>query len=128
MLLFIVVGIADSVYLTAVHYSALPLYCPQAAKVNCAQVIQSPLSEVGGIPISIGGIVWFAVFGILVFALPKLKVARNIWYIFALAAISYSLIGQGILGEICEYCLLLDLVLALSVIVGLKYGASVFRA
>jgi uncharacterized membrane protein len=122
LLLFVVVGLVDSVYLTAVHYSNLPLYCPDTGKINCVGVTTSVFSEVAGIPIALGGVVWFAVFGILILALPKIKVLRNIWYILALGAVAYSLIGQGILGEICIYCCVLDSVLLLSVFVGLRYS------
>ena len=46
---------------------------------------------------------------------PKIKVARNIWIMFGLAGVAYSIIGQVILGEICEYCVLLDVAILLSV-------------
>ncbi len=128
MLVFIIIGLVDSLYLTAVHYTALPLYCPAGTRVNCEQVITSSLSEVAGIPISIGGIVWFAAMGIFVLAGLKMKIVRNVWYILALGAVAYSLVGQTILGEICEYCILLDLMLALSVIVAIRYGPAVFPA
>ena len=126
LLLFIVIGLVDSAYLTAVHYTALPLYCPETTTINCVGVTTSSLSEVAGIPIALGGLVWFAGFAVLVLALPKLKVVRNIWYILAIGAVAYSLIGQAILGEICIYCNLLDAMLALCVIIGLFYKGAVF--
>ena len=126
LLVFIIIGLVDSLYLTAVHYTTLPFYCPEGAGVNCENVVTSPLSEVAGIPISIGGIVWFAVMGIMVLVQLKLKIVRNVWYIFALGAVAYSLIGQGILGEICEYCILLDVMLVLSVVIAVRYKAALF--
>ena len=128
LLLFIVIGLVDSIYLTAVHYSALPLYCPNSGRIDCAAVVQSSLSEVAGIPVSIGGIVWFAVFGVLLLALPRFNVVRNLWYIFALGAVAYSLAGQEILGKLCVYCDLLDAMLLLCVIIGLKYVTVIFSA
>lgn len=128
LLLFIVIGLADSAYLTAVHYTPLPFYCPETAVINCVGVTTSSLSEVAGIPIALGGLAWFAGFAVLVMALPKLKVIRNVWYILALGAVAYSLAGQAILGEICIYCGLLDAMLALCVIVGLFYKGAVFSS
>ena len=115
LLLFVIIGIVDSAYLTAVHYTNLSLYCPEGGVVNCTQVVTSVYSTVAGIPIAIGGLVWFIALGILVFWLPKLKAVRNIWIIFVLVAVAYSIIGQALLGEICEYCVLLDIMILLSV-------------
>ncbi|MDE1865983.1 MAG: hypothetical protein KGH94_05085 [Candidatus Micrarchaeota archaeon] len=126
LLFFVAIGLIDSVYLTIVHYTNLPLYCPETTTINCVGVTTSAFSQVAGIPIALGGVIWFAVFGVLVLALPKIKVLRNIWFILAVGAVAYSLVGQGILGEICVYCDLLDLMLALSVIVGLRYSAEIF--
>jgi uncharacterized membrane protein len=122
LLLFVVIGLIDAVYLTAVHYTSLPLYCPDSGIVNCLQVTTSAYSEVAGIPIALGGVVWFAGFGVLILALPKVKVLRNIWFILALGAVAYSFVGQALLGTICIYCELLDAMLLLSVFVGIKYA------
>jgi uncharacterized membrane protein len=126
LLAFIVIGLVDSAYLTAVHYTNLPLYCPESGIVNCVQVTTSAYSTVAGIPIALGGVVWFAVMGVIVFGLPGMKVIRNIWYIFALGAVAYSAIGQALLGEICIYCCVLDALLLLCVVVGIRYRAAIF--
>ena len=114
-MLFIIIGVIDSAYLTAVHYTKLPLYCPEGVIVNCVNVTTSSFSTVAGIPIALAGLVWFIGLGVLVFILPKITVARNIWMIFGLGGVAYSFIGQTILGEICEYCILLDLLILFSV-------------
>jgi uncharacterized membrane protein len=115
LLLFIIVGILDSAYLTVVHYTALPLYCPEGGVINCTQVVTSVYSTVAGIPIALGGLAWFIALGVLVFWAPKLNAVRNIWIIFGLVAVAYSIVGQALLGEICEYCVLLDSMIVLSV-------------
>ncbi len=115
LLLFVIIGIIDSAYLTVVHYTTLPLYCPEGGIVNCVQVTTSAYSTVAGIPIALGGLVWFIGLGVLVFLLPKIKVFRNIWIMLGLAGVAYSIVGQAILGEICEYCVLLDILILLSV-------------
>lgn len=128
VLLFIIIGLADSVYLTAVHYTKLPLYCPEGGLINCEQVTTSSFSEVAGIPIAIGGLVWFGVLGAVVFIIRRHHTAFiNIWVILALGAVSYSLVGQAILGEICLYCGLLDALLILTSFVILKHKGSVYQ-
>ena len=126
LLIFIIIGLVDSAYLTVVHYTPLPLYCPDKGIINCAQVTTSALSAVAGIPIALGGVVWFAVMGAFVLLLPQLRTVRNIWYIFAFGAVVYSLVGQAVLGEICLYCNLLDIMLVLSVALGIKYRSVIF--
>jgi uncharacterized membrane protein len=122
LLLFSVIGIIDSAYLTAVHYTNLPLYCPQGGIINCVQVTTSAFSTVAGIPIAIGGLVWFIGLAVLVFGIPKIKVARNIWIILGVGGVAYSIVGQTILGEICEYCCLLDVLIILSVYLLIRHG------
>jgi uncharacterized membrane protein len=124
LLLFVAIGIVDSAYLTLVHYTNLPLYCPQGGIVNCVQVTTSVFSQVAGIPIALGGLVWFIGLGMLVFVLPKIKVLRNVWIILGLGGVAYSIIGQAILGEICEYCVLLDVMILLSVYILIRLRHS----
>jgi uncharacterized membrane protein len=63
-------GIAISVYLTVTHLSAVPLFCTVGSVVNCASVTHSAYSVIPGtsIPISVLGVVWFAVSGGLSFS------------------------------------------------------------
>ncbi len=59
-------GIGVMAYLTVVHYSGDRLLaCPSTGVVNCHTVLSSPQAEVLGIAISIPGMVWFAVSGLL---------------------------------------------------------------
>lgn len=115
LLLFAILGAVDAAYLTAVHYTKLPLYCPESSVINCVQVTTSSLSAVLGIPIAVAGLVWFVGLGVLVFLIPKIKVAKNIWIILGLGGVAYSIVGQAILGKLCEYCILLDVLIVLSV-------------
>jgi uncharacterized membrane protein len=115
LLALAIIGLIDAAYLTVVHYTKLPLYCPSGGVVNCVQVTTSSLSTVAGIPIALGGLVWFLGLLAIVFLIPKIKAFRNIWIMLGLAGVAYSIVGQLILGEICEYCVLLDIVILLSV-------------
>ena len=41
-----------------------------------------------------------------------------------LAGVAYSIVGQAILGEICEYCILLDILILLSVYLLVRHRKS----
>ena len=72
LLLLAIIGISDSAYLTVVHYTKLPLYCPSGGIVNCVQVTTSVFSTVAGIPIALGGLVWFlGIVAIVLFWFPR---------------------------------------------------------
>lgn len=124
LLVIVLIGLADSAYLTYIHYAGLKPYCPEGGIINCEQVTTSALSTVAGVPIALAGLVWFLGLGVLVFLIPKVKVARNIWIIFGLGGVIYSIAGQAILGLICEYCMLLDILIILSVYLLLRKGDS----
>jgi uncharacterized membrane protein len=56
-------GIGVSIYLTVVHYSAVPLVCSTTGVVSCERVLSSPYSVIAGsgLPTSAAGILWFGV-------------------------------------------------------------------
>ena len=58
-----VVGIAVSLYLTALHYAGVTPACPVSGSINCEAVLSSSYAVIGGssIPTSALGVVWFAV-------------------------------------------------------------------
>jgi uncharacterized membrane protein len=107
-----VAGVAISIYLTIVHYTPVPLVCSTSGLVNCERVLSSPYSSVAGIPISAGGLIWFAVSGALgALALGTngepvwLQPAQVIWSLLGLAMVLY-LVGVEVLalGVICAWC------------------------
>ena len=61
------IGLAISIYLTIEHYSgSTALACPENAAINCAKVTTSTWSRLGGIPLAVLGLVYFAVMTLLV--------------------------------------------------------------
>ncbi len=109
-------GIIDAIYLTLVHFEKSLLVCPDSGIINCTQVLTSALSTIGGIPISVLGIIWFI--GLLFIVIYKYKgVFSNIWLIIGCGGVAYSLIGMDIIGKICIYCSLLDTLIVLSVLI-----------
>ena len=70
LLAFCVLGLAASVAAAYVHYRMLmdPTYvslCDVSATVNCQSVYRSPYGSVRGVPISLIGVLWFVLVGLL---------------------------------------------------------------
>jgi len=108
-------GIIDAAYLTIAHFAPGVLVCPTiGTTVNCESVLGSSLSTVFGVPIAVLGLLWF-VAAFLFFVFGSNKIIRNLWMLFGIGGIVYSIVGQGVIGKICIYCSLLDVLLALSI-------------
>lgn len=61
-LVFALVGLGISVYLTVEHYTASTLLaCPESATINCAKVTTSRWSHVLGVPVAVLGLAYFVV-------------------------------------------------------------------
>jgi uncharacterized membrane protein len=59
-LLFAVVGLSVSTYLTIAHYgTGVVLACPDTGVINCAKVTTSPESVIAGVPVAVLGLVFF---------------------------------------------------------------------
>ena len=105
-------GTGISIYLTVVHYSAIPLACPANDVINCEQVLSSPYAVIGGssVPTSAAGIAWFAVSASLAFALlrrpgPPLANAQLAWSAVGLVTAIYLVYVEIVqLGAVCIWC------------------------
>lgn len=103
------VGIADSVYLTAHHYTAEPVPC--SIIEGCEQVLTSGYAEIGGIPLAaFGAAAYFVAFSL---ALLTAYRYQNLWKLFGvqstiMAVFSVWLVYvQGaVIGAFCQFCLL----------------------
>lgn len=105
-------GVAISGYLTAVHYANVPLVCNTSGVVNCERVLSSSYSAVAGVPVSVGGIVWFALTGAMALVAlirhpepPLLQPLQILWSVIGLVTVIY-LVGVEVLslGVICAWC------------------------
>lgn len=106
-------GVAISIYLTVVHYRAVPLVCSASGAIDCGRVLSSPYSMIGGtgVPTSVAGIAWFAISVGLAFAqvirpdsvlLPRVLVA---WTAAGLACVLLLVFMEIVLlGAICIWC------------------------
>ena len=119
LFLFLLIGLADASYLTFAHFTNAQLYCSNSGIINCQAVTTSRFSVIAGIPIALLGLVWFVVAIIAFAAVPKLLVP---WQYFGILGMAYSVSSMAVLGEICEYCSLLDLMLLGSAIMVLVFG------
>ncbi len=87
-LLFAVLGLAASAYLTVEHFSASTvLACPETATINCTKVTTSKWSHVLGIPVALLGLIYFVV--VVAICLPVA------WRVAALDRWRIALVGLG---------------------------------
>jgi uncharacterized membrane protein len=120
-------GVGISIYLTIVHYSAIPLACPANAVINCEQVLSSRYAVIGGssVPTSAAGIIWFAVSAGLAFALlrrptPRLTSAQLAWSAVGLLTALYLVYVEIVqLGAVCVWCSAAHLLVVLIFLVAL---------
>jgi uncharacterized membrane protein len=139
-----VAGIAISVYLTVTHVSAVPLFCTIGSFVNCASVTHSAYSVIPGtsIPISLLGVVWFAVSGGLGFAPSSLAgegrggfspsplrggsgrgflTLHLLWAALGLVVVLYLVFVEiVILHQICEWCTVVHLLVIATFVLTLR--------
>jgi len=65
-LLFAVVGLSVSTYLTIAHYgTGVALACPDTGVINCEKVTTSPESVIAGVPVAALGLVFFGVMALI---------------------------------------------------------------
>lgn len=103
------VGLGDSVYLTAHHYSAEPVPCDLVS--GCETVLTSSYAEIAGVPLAaFGAAAYFVAFSL---ALLAIYGNRSAWKVFGaqtvlMAAFSLWLIyvQAAILKAFCQFCLL----------------------
>lgn len=133
LMVMAVLGFAISVYLTSVHYAGVALVCNTGGIVNCAKVTSSAYSVIPGtsIPITIPGMLWFAVSGALaIVALvaleraqrepERLRLAHVIWGGLGVAFVFYLVFAELVkLRQICEWCTAVHVLTVLTFFVAL---------
>jgi uncharacterized membrane protein len=131
LLLFAVLGIAVSAYLTVVHYAAVAPVCTTGGVVDCAAVTQSRWSLVPGtsIPVTVPGLLWFVAAGgmaLLTLARTRagleeplrLSAAQAAWAGAGLLAVFYFVYVEAVeVHRICEWCTVVHLLVLASFLV-----------
>jgi uncharacterized membrane protein len=118
------VGLGSSIAAAAIHYQLLadPTYrsvCDINATWNCTQVYESRYGAFRGVPVAVGGVIWFAAATLLaVLGWPSLARAgvdgsrRVAGYLFALSVPALSVVlylayaSFFVLGTFCIFCLI----------------------
>lgn len=118
-----VAGLADSAYLTAVHYSSAPLACAQTAVVNCDLVTRSSFGLVPGtaVPVSAAGLLWFGIsLGLSLRDRPPGAVRDRLqlaWSLAGVAVVLYLVWAELRLAHLCEWCTLAHVLVATTAMV-----------
>jgi uncharacterized membrane protein len=106
-------GLAISVYLTVVHYAAIPLVCTTTGIVSCERVLSSPYSVIAGsgLPTSAAGIAWFSIGAVLAGVQlgrarsPRLMSWHLLWSVVGLGTVMFLVFVEIVqLGAICIWC------------------------
>jgi uncharacterized membrane protein len=123
------VGAAVSAYLTVVHYADVAPACVTSGAIDCGAVTSSTYSLVPGtqIPITIIGIVWFALAG-AGFLLaggegepPWLPVAHFVLAAAGVLAVLYLVYAEiVVINRICEWCTLVHLLVLATFVLTLR--------
>lgn len=109
---FAFVGFADSAYLTADHYLALPLPC--TILHGCEVVLHSAYSMIGPVPLAVLGVVFYLVvmFMALYLYTADTLSRRILLGLYTLAisgfvmSVIFELIQALIIHALCQYCAL----------------------
>jgi uncharacterized membrane protein len=107
--IFSFVGLLDSVYLTAKHFTGAPVPCTLFG--NCDKVLTSSYSVIFGVPVPLWGIIYYFIFLVATVAYydsGKTIFLKYLSYlsIIGLAASAYFVFVQLFLVKsICEFCM-----------------------
>lgn len=110
-LLLAVLGLADSAYLTYVHFTSVAnLHCSAGGVIDCAAVTTSEQSEIFGvIPVAVTGLAYYVVVTALMtpwaWRAERLKWPRVAVMVAGMGMVFYLLYAELVqIGKICEYC------------------------
>ncbi len=116
IIIFSIIGILDTTYLTFDHFTNTIPYCANTAWIDCGLVLRSVYSVVWGIPLTLVGLVYYLV----VFALASLGLLRKSQLALALViglsaggflfSVFLLYLQIGVIGAICLYCTLSGIV------------------
>jgi uncharacterized membrane protein len=103
------IGLADSIYLTVEHLTGQSLRCTIIS--GCSEVLSSPYSHVGNLPLAaLGAVAYFTVFDLSILAAFGYRFARPL--LTALVALMFLTtlwllyLQAFVIRHFCQYCLL----------------------
>ena len=132
LLVLALLGMADAIYLTLVHYDSnqVSLICSDSGFVNCARVLSSRFAYVPGItwlPISLPGLGWALVVAVLaligIFSSSDhrwLRFAQFFWTLLGLLTALYLVYAEIVqLHSLCAWCTVLHVLILLMFLITL---------
>jgi uncharacterized membrane protein len=111
-----VLGLVASTYLTVEHFTAsTSLACPESATINCQKVTSSSYSHLLGVPVALGGALYFLVMVALVsppaWRVPVLDRVRVVAAGVGVLAVLYLVWAELLrIDAICLWCTVVHLV------------------
>ncbi|MGC8479095.1 MAG: vitamin K epoxide reductase family protein [Candidatus Micrarchaeia archaeon] len=118
MLILSIIGLTVSIYLSIYHMLGIPLLCSTSGLINCSNVINSPFGYIAGIPVADFGVAFFVIeIGVLLFISdPFAKIFINT---IGLGFVFYFLYAEYTVGNICEYCTSVHIIVILLLILSI---------
>jgi dihydroorotate dehydrogenase subfamily 2 len=106
-LILILLGFADSVFLTWEHYTMTSIGCPISPWINCLAVTSSKYSEIFGIPLALLGSIYYVF--LFFFLTRKETMFKHFFLLTSSFGVLFSLyliyIQAFAIGLFCLYCL-----------------------
>jgi uncharacterized membrane protein len=107
--LFSLVGLADSVYLSVTHFNGGVVPCDLVT--GCEKVLTSEFSEIFGVPISaLGAISYFSAFCFAIFSFNNNQLAWRLFSVLAFGMAGFSLwlvyLQAFVIEAFCQFCLI----------------------
>ena len=106
-LILILLGFADSVFLTWEHYTLISIGCPISPWINCLAVTSSKYSEIFGIPLALLGSIYYVF--LFFFLTRKETMFKHFFLLTSSFGVLFSLyliyIQAFAIGLFCLYCL-----------------------
>ena len=124
-LVFSFIGFLDASYLAIKHFNGSTLICNITS--GCNTVLASSYSEIFGIPVALGGALYYLTVFVLVVAFLDTKKDKILDFIskFAVAGLLASTyfvyLQVVVLKSICQYCMLSAITSTLLFITGIVY-------
>ena len=101
------IGLGIMVYLTYLHYSQAKSFCDLSETVSCDVVTTSIYSEIFGIPISVGGLVFFAFVLYMILKADPKTVYQSLFFstlLFLIPSLYFSLTEVLFIKAFCILC------------------------
>ena len=116
------VGFADSVYLATAHYLGFQVPCDITH--GCEAVLSSKYAGLLGLPLSVWGLAFYVAVIVLCLLANHYQICKKVltWFLAlgSFAAAAFLFLQFFVIRQICQYCLLADLLAVVLLLVDLN--------